>query len=195
MFYKFGFTSILWYVKVKVLQMVCRFAVAKGILRRPKVVEGRCVFLWSAARQNRGWECACFCFRFLFFSLLTCHDHQQDLWEKLKEFSFSIILAFHNSYILISLRNGETPLVLSIYFFFDKSLLFLCLLCYCYFWVRFCLDIVIKEFLPCIEEKSCGDADWQWVQVLGSMVVSHWSRHMCFGILFADYLPGTMIIS
>ena len=45
MFYKFGFVGILWYVKGKFLQVVCRFALAKGMLKRPKVAEGRCVFL------------------------------------------------------------------------------------------------------------------------------------------------------
>ena len=36
MFYKFGFVGILWYVKVKVLQIMCRFALAKAYLKNLK---------------------------------------------------------------------------------------------------------------------------------------------------------------
>ena len=116
------------------------------------MAEANCVFLWNDTRQKSGWECAC-CFRFLFFSMFMCHDHQWDFWEYLKEFSFAIIIAFHNSYVLIWLRNDETPLVLSIYFFFDKSLLFPLLLYYLYCWVRFVFTYSNQEIFPLLRGK------------------------------------------
>ena len=48
----FGFVDIGW-VSVKVLWIICRFAVAEGKLKKPTVKEGGFQFLCSESGQRR----------------------------------------------------------------------------------------------------------------------------------------------
>ena len=65
---------ILGCVKVKVLRIVCRFAVAEGELRRFTVAEGRCWFLCSGSRQRREWWCL-----YIFFNRISWNSRTNSL--------------------------------------------------------------------------------------------------------------------
>ena len=69
---KFGL-SLLGSIKMKVLQIVCRLAVAEGKLRRAKLAEGRHGFLCSGTRQ-KGKDS-------VFFSLRMSHNHNMNFWN------------------------------------------------------------------------------------------------------------------
>ena len=45
--------SVLGYVRVKFLWIVCRFAVTEGKLEKPTVTDGSCQFLSTGSKQRR----------------------------------------------------------------------------------------------------------------------------------------------
>lgn len=90
--------SILRYLKVKIVRILCSFVVIEGELKRPTVAGGRCGFLCSGSKE--GTEGNCF---FLTVYILMFYDCLYNFLQEFPYSLFALYVHFPNSYILISI--------------------------------------------------------------------------------------------